>query len=349
MQGEGIDADRQFKQYLESLSDEELLTIYYEQQDEFSDNALVMIEEQIKKRGNIHRKNFRQPATKAAKPGTTLFSSHTQRSCNTSVSSQPFLSLKTQFAKNRAILIAGLVLLLIISSISRPDNTGNIFYYLLFFCFWAGLAILIFLGLEWLYKLYIGLMVGSGLIAIASVFGDHSGTAIVAGALSVTLLALLLAVAAGIFAVLLGPGFLLGNGVNLLLGDNFISGALGVIVFLIITVFMFFMVYGIILPFAKGLFVGLVSGGIARDIVASLFAVRQMRFLDRNLDQLLDHLRLNRLDFSTIGESIDSIFDVIWRLYSFMFMGNWLIIVGSIALGILCIIWTFKYLEDETK
>ncbi|MBD3376016.1 hypothetical protein GF406_13350 [candidate division KSB1 bacterium] len=308
----------------------------------------MMIEEQIKTRGNIHRKYFRQPGVKTAKPVTAKFSSQTTMS-DTTISSQPLLSLKRQFAKNRIIVIAGLALLLIISSIFRPDNTSNIFYYFFFFCFWFGLAILMFLGLEWLYKLYIGLMVGSGLIAIASGFSDNSDTAIVAGAISVTLLALLLAVAAGIFSVLLGPGFLVGNGVNSLLGDNFISGALGIIIFLVITVFMFFMVYGIIFPFAKGLFVGLVSGGIARDIAASLFAVRQMRFLDRDLDQLLDHLRLNRLDFSTAGESIDSIFDMIGRLYSFMFVGNWLIIVGSIALGVLSIIWTFKYLEDETK
>ncbi len=348
MQGGEIDTDRQFEQYLESLSDEELLTIYYEQQDEFSDNALVMIEEQIKKRGNIHRKNFRQSEVKTAKSGTTKFSSQTTPS-DTTISSQPLLSLKTQFAKNRVIWIVGLVLLLIISSISRPDDTSNIFYYMLFFCFWVGLAILLFWGLEWLYRLYIGLMVGSGLIAIASIFGDNSGIAVVAGAISVTLLALLLAVAAGIFAVLLGPGFLAGTGVNMILGDNFVSGALGIIVFLVITIFMFFMVYGIILPFAKGLFIGLVSGGIARDIAASLFAVRQIRFLDRNLDQFLDHLRLNRLDFSTTGESIDSIFSMIGRLYSFLFVGNWLVIVGSIVLGILSIIWTFKYLEDETR
>ena len=162
--------------------------------------------------------------------------------------------IKQHLQSNTAkYIVLGIILFfLLLCVITRPDNTGNFFYYALFLIIWPLLAYLAILGINFLKALYITVMLGSGVIAVVAALIVEVGIALIAGAIALCMLAILVAVAIGIAILIFGPGALAGIGINQLLGDTTFSGIIGFIVFLIISFIIGGFVMKIAFPFGFG-------------------------------------------------------------------------------------------------
>lgn len=259
---------------------------------------------------------------------------HQTTNNNTAVIPKSRITSHLQSHSVRYILLGVLVVLLLLCVLTRPDRTGNLFYYLLFLILWPIVAFLVILGFEWLILLYKFALFGSAGIAAGAIFLDETGIALISGTIAVVLLAIVIGISLMLLLMLFGPGALVGIGVQQALGGGTFATIAGLLVFGAISAVIFFVSMKIVIPFGCGLFVGTLSGTIVRDIVSAIFSVRQKTWMSLDLGRAFKQLHLNRLDFSGLEESLTSLFELSGRFFDAFFIGNWVIVLGSILLGI---------------
>lgn len=253
-------------------------------------------------------------------------------------------------SKRWAVISLGILLgIILFSSISHSGSFGrNFLFYFLFFVLWPLCVFLIWIGFEVVKYLIVGAIVVPGAIAVLSYLGGNNETAFAAGAIAAAVLIVVLAIAAIIVGIFLGPGILVGLGIYYSLGSTFWSGLLGLLAGLIVYGLTYIILGKILIPFSFGFGTTMLGGIIASDISNAVFRVHQIYLLNVNINRFYKQISKS-IDLNTVQSAIKSIYGTLSELMGGFGAGNWIIILGAFAVGIAFVLSGFRDLKKSVS